>query len=114
MKSIFNFAISFLLIFIALSFNVDATEDNFNVNKSDIIILNKYAERFCSAKSDSFFEGLDNEKTLKYSYFNYIGLKSEEISSRNIYPSLIKQIKDKCIITTEEESELNEFLLKGK
>tara|TARA_Y100001968_G_C19288468_1_gene682965 strand:- start:608 stop:952 length:345 start_codon:yes stop_codon:yes gene_type:complete len=114
MKSLFNFAISFLLIFIADSFNVDANEVNFNLNKSDLIILNKYTERFCSAKSDYFFEGLDNEKTLKYSYFNYIGLKSEEISSRNIYPSLIKQIKDKCIITTEEESELNEFLLKGK
>ena len=112
MKIIFIFTISFLFIF-ALSLKVHASEDEFILDKSQIIIIKKYAETFCNAKADNFFEGLDNEKTLKYSYFKYVGLKNSELFSSNMYPILINQIKDKCIITTEEESELNEFIQKG-
>ena len=109
MKSFFSYAIAFLFIFIALSSQVHGFENESILDKSQIIIANKYAERFCSAKADHYFEGLDNEKTLKYSYFNYIGLKSEEILSKEMYKPLINQIREKCLISNDEERELNEF-----
>ena len=34
---------------------------------------------FAMPKPIIFFDVLDNEKTLKYSYFKYIGLMSDEI-----------------------------------
>ena len=83
MKSFFSYAIAFLFIFIALSSKVSSYENESILDKSQIIIANKYAERFCSAKADHFFEGLDNEKTLKYSYFQYIGLLSKEMYSKD-------------------------------
>ena len=109
MKSFFSYAIAFLFIFIALSSQVHGFQNESIPDKSQIIIANKYAERYCSAKADHFFKGLNNEKTLKYSYFNYIGLKSEEILSKDMYKTLINQIREKCIITNEEEREINEF-----
>ena len=112
MKSFFSYAIAFLCIIIALSSQVHAFQNESILDKSQIIIANKYAERFCSAKADHFFEGLDNEKTLKYSYFNYIGLKSEEILSNDMYKPLINQIREKCLITNEEEREINELITK--
>ena len=112
MKSFFSYAIAFLFIFIALSSQVHGFQNESILDKSQIIIANKYAERFCSAKADHYFEGLDNEKTLKYSYFKYIGLQSKEISSKEMYQPLINQIRDKCIITIEEERELNELFFK--
>ena len=112
-KKILSNALVISIILIIVSIKVYAYEEKSFSNRSQIIILNKYAERFCSAKADHFFDGLDNEKTLKYSYFKYIGLQSEEIIPKNMYPGLINQIKEKCIITIEEEKELNEFLLNG-
>ena len=112
-KKILSNALVISIILIIVSIKVYAYEEESFSNRSQIIILNKYAERFCSAKADHFFDGLDNEKTLKYSYFKYIGLQSEEIIPKNMYPGLINQIKEKCIITIEEEKELNEFLLNG-
>ena len=109
MKSIFSYAIAFLFFFNALSSQVNSNENESILDTSQILIANKYAERFCNAKADHYFEGLDNEKTLKYSYFNYIGLKSEEILSKDMYKPLINQIREKCLITNEEESEINEF-----
>ena len=111
MKSLFGYALAFLFIFIVLSFKVHASENETILDESQRIIANKYAERFCSAKADNFFEGLDNEKTLKYSYFKYIGLMSEEIYSKDMYKPLINQIREKCFITNEEEREINEFFL---
>ena len=113
MKSLFSYLLQFIFIFIALSFKVYAFENESALDKSQIIIAEKYAERFCNAKADHFFEGLDNEKILKYSYFKYIGLQSEEISSMDRYQPFINQIKDKCIINDQEERELEEFFLKG-
>ena len=113
MNSFFSYAIAFLFIFIALSSQVNSFENESIVDTSQILIANKYAERFCSAKADHYFEGLDNEKTLKYSYFNYIGLKSEEILSKEMYKTLINQIKEKCLITNEEEREIMSFLLEA-
>ena len=110
MKSFFSYAIAFLFIFIALSSQVHGFENESILDKSQIIIANKYAERFCSAKADHYFEGLDNEKTLKYSYFKYIGFQDEEIYSKVMYKALINQIKEKCKLNKEEETELNEFL----
>ena len=66
---------------------------------------------FAMPKLIIFFDGLDNEKTLKYSYFKYIGLMSEEIYSKDMYKPLINQIREKCFITNEEEREINEFFL---
>ena len=112
MKSLFSYALAFHFIFIALSSQVLGFENESILDKSQIIIANKYAERFCSAKADHFFEGLDNEKTLKYSYFQYIGLMSDEIVLKGIYKPLINQIREKCLISNDEERELNELFTK--
>ena len=111
MRILYIFALAVLLIFNVPTFKVNASENKAIQNKSQIVIANKYAKRFCSAKTDHFFEGLDNEKTLKYSYFRYIGLMSEEILSNEMYKLLIHQIKEECLISNEEEREINEFLL---
>ena len=109
MKSLFSYALAFLFIFIALSSQVNSFENESILDTSQILIANKYAERFCSAKADHFFEGLENEKTLKYSYLKYIGLQSKEINSKDMYKQLINQIKRNCLITNEEEREINEL-----
>ena len=111
MKSFFSYAIAFLFIFTALSSQVNSFENESILDTSQILIANKYAERFCSAKADHYFEGLDNEKTLKYSYFKYIGLQSKEMYSKDMYQTLINQIRAKCIITNEEEREINQFFI---
>ena len=110
MKSLLSYALAFF--FIALSSKVHAYENESILDKSQILIANKYAERFCSAKADHFFEGLDNEKTLKYSYFQYIGFMSEEFFSKDMYKPLINQIREKCLISNDEERELNELFTK--
>ena len=112
MKSLFGYVLGFLFIFIVLSFKVNASENETILDESQIIIANKYAERFCSAKADNFFEGLDNEKTLKYSYFKYIVLHSKEIYSKDIYQTIINQIRAKCIIKDEEERNIKELYKK--
>ena len=111
MKSFLSYALAFLFSFIILSSKVHAYENKSILNKSQIIIAKKYAELFCSAKADHFFEGLENEKTLKYSYFKYIGLTNEEAISKDIYNHLITQIRKNCLVTNEEEKEINEFLI---
>ena len=113
MKSLFNYVLVVLLIFNASSSKVHASENEDILNKSQIIITNKYAERFCSAKADHFFNGLDNEKTLKYSYFKYIGLQSDEMLSKDLHKTLINQIKEQCLITNEEEREINALLIEA-
>ena len=112
MKSFFSYVIAFLFIFIPLSSQVYGFENESTLDKSQILIVDKYAERFCSTKADHYFEGLDNEKTLKYSYFRYIGFQDKELLSKDIYKSLINQIKENCMISKEEEKELYEFFLK--
>ncbi len=102
MKIYFSYSIAFLFVFIALSTKVHGFENESILDKSQMLIANKYAERFCSAKADHYFEGLDNEKTLKYSYFKYIGLQSEEINSKEMYKPLINQIREKCLITNDQ------------
>ena len=114
MKNLYNFVLAVLFMFIVSSFKVNASENEAILSKSQITLDNKYAERFCGAKADHFFEGLDNEKTLKYSYFKYIGMQNKEILSKNNYKNLIHQIREKCIINNEEEKELNEFYLRKK
>ncbi len=109
MKSLFCYCLAF--IFIALSSKVHGYEIDSILDKSEIIIANKYAERFCSAKADHFFEGLDNEKTLKFSYYQYIGLISDKNFSKDMYKPLINQIREKCLISDEEEREINQFFL---
>ena len=113
MKSLFRYLLAFFFIFFAFSFKVHAFENESILDESQIIIANKYAERFCSAKADHYFEGLDNEKTLKYSFYKYIGLDSEEMYLNDMYQTLINQIRDKCFITNEEETEIS-ALFKNK
>ena len=98
----------------ASSFIVHASENEDVQNNSEIIITNKYAERFCSAKADHYFEGLDNEKTLKYSYFKYMGMQSDEIFSKDLNKTIINQIKEKCLISNEEEREIKDFFIRSK
>ncbi len=110
MKDLFRYVLAFLFFFTALSFKVQASENKSILDKSQIIIANKFVERFCSAKADHFFEGLENEKTLKYSYFKYIGLQNKEKFSKNMYKQLIAQIREKCAITDTEVREINKIL----
>ena len=112
MRKLFNFFLVFLFIINLYSSKVFASEKESLLNKSQLIITNKYADRYCSAKRDNFFEGLDNEKTLKYSYYKYIGLQNKEIYSRNLFETIIHKIREKCPLTNEEEREINEFFLK--
>ena len=114
MKTLFIYALAVLLIFNLYSYEIHALENEDSTNKSEIIVVNKYAERFCIAKADNFFEGLENEKTLKYSYFKYIGLQNEEEFSNDYYKLLIHQIKEKCTIKKEEEKEIKEFYMGNK
>ena len=113
MKKFFNISLAIFLIITVYAFEVQSSEIDASKNRSEIIIADKYAERYCSAKADHFFEGLDNEKTLKYSYFKYIGLKNKEILSKEMNKLIIQQIKDICTVTNEEEIELKEFLSKN-
>ena len=93
------------------TFKALASEKESIDNNSKLIIANKYAERYCNAKDDNFFEGLDNERTLKYSYFIYIGFKNEEIYTKDMYKTLINQIRENCLISKKEEREINNFFL---
>ena len=111
MKNLFNFVIVLLLLISLYSSNVSALEKEPFLNKSQMIVSNEYAEKYCSAKDNYFFEGLDNERTLKYSYFRYIGLNNKKIYSKEMYKQLILQIREKCKLTKEEEREINQFLL---
>ena len=56
-------------------------------------------------------DGLDKEKTLKYSYFRYIALLSQYLFSKDIYEMFIIQISEKFIITVEEEDDIKGFFL---
>ena len=112
MKKLFSFIVLFFLIFISFYSKVNSTEMKSNTDNSKIIIANKFAEQYCSAKSDNFFKGLDNEKTLKYSYFKFIISQSKEILTKDKKNLLINQTSKKCNITDEEEKDLNEFILK--
>tara|TARA_Y100001968_G_scaffold253732_1_gene239440 strand:- start:188 stop:556 length:369 start_codon:yes stop_codon:yes gene_type:complete len=109
MKNLLIYFLSFLLIFHLYSFKAFSLENESIPNKSQLRIANKYAISFCSAKDNNFFEGLDNEKTLKFSYFKYIGFKNKEIYTKEMYKPLIIKIKEKCIITNKEEQEINDF-----
>ena len=109
MQNFITYALAIILIFTVPTYDLHASENGSILNKSQITITTKYAERFCNAKNANFFEGLSNEKTLKYSYFKYIGLQSEEIVLNDMYNSLIQEIREKCHINTEEEREINEF-----
>ena len=114
MKNLLSYALAVLLIFNNSSYKAYPLENEFTLNKSQILIYNKYADRFCNAKVDNFFKGLENEKTLKYSYLKYIGFDNNELLSIDFYEPLINKIKEKCNITKEEEKEIKEFYLKNR
>ena len=111
MENLFSFVLAVLIIFNLYNPRLNASENKEDLHKSEILITNKYAERYCSAKANNFFEGLKNEKTLKYSYFRYIGFDNKEIFSKELYKSLINQIKENCDIEKEEENEIKEFYI---
>ena len=103
MKSFFRFVLVMSLIQVALSTKSSDYDIESIQNSSQKITTEKIAEKFCSAKTDNFFKGLDNEKTLKYSYFKYIGIEGKEIFSKDMYETLINQISEKCLISKKEE-----------
>ena len=70
MKSFVGYAIGFLFIVIALSSEVHGFENESFLDKSQILITNKYAERFCNAKADHYFEGLDMKSLLRRTGIN--------------------------------------------
>ena len=108
MKILVNYLILIFLTFHLYSPMGNTLEKKLITNKSQTI-ASKYAERYCSAKDNNFFEGLEKEKTLKYSYFRYIGFNNQEIYLMEMYKPLIYQIRKKCSITRDEEEELNAF-----
>ena len=110
MKNFFSYLLSVLLIISSSSSIVHASEVENFLNSSQIKITNQYAESFCNAKADHFFDGLDNEKTLKYSYFKYIGLQNKEIFSMDMNKKLITQIREKCVISDKEIREINKII----
>ena len=110
MKILLSYTLIFLFIINSSAFKVNGTEEEEMNNKSQIII-SKYADNYCSAKDDNFFKGLNNEKTLRYSYFRYIGLQNKEISSKDMSKTLINKIREKCLLSEEEESEINNLFL---
>ena len=110
MKNFFSYLLSVLLIISSSSSIVHASEVENFLNSSQIKITNQYAESFCNAKADHFFDGLANEKTLKYSYFKYIGLENKEIFSKDMNNKLINQIREKCVITDKEVREINKII----
>ena len=109
MKNFFSYLLSVLLIISSSSSIVHASEVENFLNSSQIKITNQYAESFCNAKADHFFDGLDNEKTLKNSYFKYIGLQNKEKFSKDMYKQLINQIREKCVITDKEIREITKI-----
>ena len=95
MKNFINYVLALFFVFNFYSSKVIAISKESIPNKSQILIAKKYAEKYCTAKDDKFFKGLDNERTLKYSYFKYIGLQNGELSSKDMYKTLIHQIRKK-------------------
>ena len=69
MNRIFSFVLLLALNFIVVFPKVNASENDTISNSSEIKINKHSSEKFCSAKADNFFKGLDNQKTLKYFYF---------------------------------------------
>ena len=114
MKSLLSCTLLCILIFNHYCSKINALESEDPLNNTQIINANKYADKYCSAIEENFFEGLDNEKTLKYSYFRYIGFNNEVVFSNDFVETLIHQIKEKCNIRKEEEKELKEFYLEKK
>ena len=110
MKNFFSYLLSVLLIISSSSSIVHASEVENFLNSSQIKITNQYAESFCNAKADHFFDGLDNEKTLKYSYFKYIGFQNKDVFSNDIYKQLINVIREKCVITDKEIREIDKII----
>ena len=110
MKIFFTYLLSVLLIINLSTPIVHASEDENLLNSSQIIITKKYAESYCNAKADHFFDGLDNEKTLKNSYFKYIGLQNKKIFSKDMNKKLITQIREKCVISDKEVREINKII----
>ena len=113
MKNLFNYALVVLIMLIVSPSKINASENEPILKKSQITTTVKFAEKFCSAKADNFFEGLSNEKNLKYSYYKYIGLNNEEIFSKEMYKLLINQIRKECPISNSEEIEIKEFITKN-
>ena len=79
---------------------------------SQKINIEQYAKSYCNAKADHFFDGLENEKSLKYSYFRYVNSLDKNIITNEIYNNLMNQIRKNCQISTNEEKELNDYFIK--
>ncbi len=118
MKPFYNFALIICMILLSTSSKVNAyyiepLQNNSEKIASEKITSEKIAEKFCSANSDHLFDGLENEKTLKFSYLRYIGINGKELFSKDSYETLINQIREKCLISKNDERELNEFFYEG-
>ena len=109
MKKLFNFLLIIFIISTTFIAKVNGLDDLYTMNQSIVKIAEKYAEKYCTAKDDYLFEGLKNEKDLKYSYFRSFGSQAIDIYSNDTYEILISQIKGKCKLSNEEKSELLEF-----
>ncbi len=109
MKNLFYLLVVVLLITTVFISKVNGSDNLSTMNHSEIDIGEKYSQNYCNAKDNNLFEGLNNEKDLKYSYFRYIGSQEIAILKNDTFKRLISQIKEKCKISNDEENELVEF-----
>ena len=71
------------------------------------------ALKYCDSLERKLFEGLDNEKTLKYSYF-FNSLNEKELKNKFKYLNLFEtEVEKKCKhkLTKQEIEELNKLLV---
>ena len=71
------------------------------------------ALKYCDSLEKKLFEGLDNEKTLKYSYF-FNSLNEKELKNKFKYLNLFEtEVEKKCKhkLTKQEIEELNKLLV---
>ena len=95
-----------ILTFIVLYTNTPSYSEN-------ISSVDNLALKYCDSLERKLFEGLDNEKTLKYSYF-FNSLNEKELKNKFKYLNLFEtEVEKKCKhkLTKQEIEELNKLLV---
>lgn len=104
-KQLKNWFISLVILtFIVLYTNTPSYSEN-------ISSVDNLALKYCDSLERKLFEGLDNEKTLKYSYF-FNSLNKEGLKNKPKFSNLFEvEVEKKCKhkLTKQEIKEFNQF-----
>ena len=104
-KHLKNWFISLVILtFIVLYTNTPSYSEN-------ISSVDNLALKYCDSLERKLFEGLDNEKTLKYSYF-FNSLNKEGLKNKPKFSNLFEvEVEKKCKhkLTKQEIKEFNQF-----